>query len=153
MALGMAMHDKKAAEAMGIDVNDADGLASVNGVGGGTWHGRRESAWLTSEYLLIDAVIMGSDCLSEKKDVARAFGYKEYAEMVIKEAELLKMLVADLPADEYDFRLDVASPGFMLAWAQALERPVPSLVNMDVDDVRSPAQPSLSHPYPRRLAS
>ena len=52
--------------------------------------------------------------------------------MVIKEAELLKMLVADLPADEYDFRLDVASPGFMLAWAQALERPVPSLVNMDV---------------------
>ena len=60
--------------------------------------------------------------------------------MVIKEAELLKMLVADLPADEYDFRLDVASPGFMLAWAQALERPVPSLVNMP------------SHPYPRRLA-
>ena len=37
--------------------------------------------------------------------------------MVIKEAELLKMLVADLPADEYDFRLNVASPGFMLGFS------------------------------------
>lgn len=155
VALGMLMHDREAAESMGIKkgsdceavesmgAKKGSELAAVNGVGGGHWDEDRCSAWCTNDYPLIDAVMLGVDDCSAKWRVAEAYGYKDFAEMCIKEADTLRACLDDLPAEGdpgaalvYNIRLDVASPAFIFVWAMVLERPVPSLVDKSVHDVK-----------------
>jgi hypothetical protein len=50
------------------------------------------------------------------------------------------LLKSDFPPEWWRIRFDVASPGFLFAWACVFERPVPSVTGLSVDLVKALGQ-------------
>ena len=84
---------------------------------------------------------------SQPRKQFAAHGYGDFAEMALKEVNMLRLVVNDLPAEGergepvvWDIRFDVASPGFLFTWAIVLERNVPSLLGYTLEDVKALAE-------------
>ena len=99
---------------------------------------KREGAWLCSDYALVDAFFYGVDGEGSKKEITNFYGFAGgFGEAAPENSDLLKELMDDLP-QEWDVRCDVSSRGYLLSMATALERPVPSMVTLDVESAKGP---------------
>ena len=92
-----------------------------------------------SDYCVMDTVMVGWDGRGMKQQIATAYGFDEFADIALHQIELLKMLLEDLPPDEWELRFDVSSPGFLFTWAAVLDRKMPSLVSLNVETAKRTA--------------
>ena len=68
----------------------------------------------------------GVDFQSKKVIIAQNMGFEEYAEIAIKQIDLVATCIDDLPPNLWGVRLDVASPAFRrgIARCSAVQRAV-----------------------------
>ena len=110
----------------------------------------REAAWCTNEYSVIDAVNFGVDFEGKKAAICKKHGYDDFASVLIRQIEVVRLLVEDCPAELWDLRLDVSEPIFILFWAMVLGRaPVRCLIGRSIPEVRRLTSPDLVCCSPR----